>query len=113
MHFTLKSIGFLDRGSIDLNVVKSFVRYGETATTHAFGITIMVVDHTTGDIRGMKSYGTFHHTSESDAMVNYIRTLPRGLIVLGVVHSSWTGKNTPTLNQVLVSHMLFAIRSKF
>ena len=109
MHFALKSTGYLDKGRIPIEIVRSFIRYGEITTSPSFGISIMVVDHKSGDVYDMKSFHTYRHRSESHKMVRYIRRLPRGLIVLGVVHSDWTKHSTPELHRVLVRHSLFAI----
>ena len=98
-------MGYLDRNCRARSQMKSFVRYGNTVTKLSYGLLIMVVDHMSGDVHDVKSFNTHHSRKESDRLTKYIRWLPRGMIVLGVVHSDWTAYSTPQLNTALVCHV--------
>ena len=102
MHFALQSTGYLDKGHVSLHLTRSFVSYGKHRTALHFGLHIMVVDHRSGDVYAMKNFNTHQHKHAANQLVEFIRKLPRGLIVLGAAHSDWTRHTTSQLNQVLV-----------
>ena len=103
MHFALKSMGFLDLGKIALHKAFSYAAYDKDITRLAFGILVLVIDHSNGELYDNTFFNTHYHKEDSYKMINYIQRLPRNMIVLAAVHSDWIRSSTPQLQQVLVS----------
>lgn len=105
LQFTLQSIGYLDK--IPSRPMTSYIKYGKVTMRAMLGFNFMVIDHSNGDIYSRGQFNTHDFSSASDQMLKFLRELPRGMIVLGVVLSGWTRYAAPSLHKILVRFIPF------
>jgi hypothetical protein len=67
------------------------------------GITTIVLNITTCTTSNLNTFDTFASTSNSDALVNYLKSLKAGTILLGVSFDDAAAQLTPAAVQALAS----------